>query len=284
MDLARYPHRPGFERRAHSWWALRVQLCFAAVSLPTSAAAAQTLAPVLYELRPVPTVVERADALLAAVEAEKALDSLARYLIAVPDDVEARWRAAKAAALVGLLSPSLSGARPWYRKGIAHADTALQAVPDHPDALRWSMVARGRLALWTGARETADLAQDVWDLSHHFLADDDQDAIAHHALGVLHHEVMRLSRVERFLARLFLRGDALSNSSWEEALRHLKRAAELEPENKMFRLFYARALADHGRTSEGLAEAQSTLALPVTDPLDARHHYLLERFVNETQR
>jgi len=283
MDLARYPQSQGLTRRAWASWAISLQLCAAGFSLPPAAAAAQALAPALHELRPAPTLLDRADALIAEGEGAEALTRLEEYLIAIPHDAEARWRAAKAAVLVGLLSPILIEARPWYRKGIAHADTVLEAVPDHPDALRWSMVAKGRLALWTGARETASLAQDVWDLSHQILAKDEQDAQAHHALGVLHHKVSKLGRVQLFLGRLFLGGDALSKAKWEDALHHLKRAADLEPENKMFRLFYARALADRGRTEEGLAEARSSLALPVTDPLDARHHHLLEQFVNETQ-
>jgi tetratricopeptide (TPR) repeat protein len=230
------------------------------------------------------TLIPLADSLLAVGAAEEALQGLESHLTLFPNDAEALWRAAKAVTLVGFLSPRLTEARPFYREGIAYTDRVLANDPSHRDALTWSMIAKGRLALWTGARETAKLATDVWDISHRLIAENDENASAHHALGVLHFQVRKMSRVKRFLARTFLGGEALSKANWEGAFFHLARAIELEPSNKMFRLDHAKALENRGRRSETLAEANTGLEQPNTNPLTDRQHYLIQRFLTGLEK
>lgn len=225
----------------------------------------------------------RIDALLAKGEATEALGLLEGYLKTSPGDVEAGWRGARAATLVGLLSPTRKKARPHYRDGIAYADDALAVQPDHPDALMWSMAAKGRLALWTGAKETADLAQDVWELSHRLLAEYPDNAMAHHALGVTHYQVRKMGWAKRLLARVFVGGDVIGNAKWELATYHLRQSVVLEPQNKMFRLAYVQALEKQGWRGLSLDEARAGLAQEIMGPLDNRFHYLLRRFVQKIE-
>ena len=233
------------------------------------------------ELLPPRAAVQSIDSLLDEARADEALEWLERALHGSPHDVELRWRAAWAATLVGLLSPTLRGARPHYRRAIEHADQALALAPEHLDARTWALAARGRLALWAGARETAQLAEEIWQSGHELLALDENHAIAHHALGMLHYKVMSLNGFVRSLGRMLVGGDALAQASWDDALRHLERATELEPANRIFGLALAQAHVDHGDREAGYAELERVRALPIRTPLDERFQYWSHMFAAE---
>jgi tetratricopeptide (TPR) repeat protein len=210
--------------------------------------------------------VARVDSLLAAGEAAQALERLEVELAAAPYDAELLWRAAQAATLLGLLSPILIEARPDYRRAIDYAEAALDLQPDHLQARTWGLAAKGRLALWTDARETARLGDEVWQESHALLAE----------------QVASIRGFVRWMGRVLVGGEALSQGSWTQALEHLRRATALEPRNKLFALQLGRALIDHGDEVAGIAELGRGLAVPVVTPLDARMHFLLEQALDAT--
>jgi len=226
--------------------------------------------------------VARVDSLLAAGEAAQALERLEVELAAAPYDAELLWRAAQAATLLGLLSPILIEARPDYRRAIDYAEAALDLQPDHLQARTWGLAAKGRLALWTDARETARLGDEVWQESHALLAEHPDHAIAHHALGMVHYKVASIRGFVRWMGRVLVGGEALSQGSWTQALEHLRRATALEPRNKLFALQLGRALIDHGDEVAGIAELGRGLAVPVVTALDARMHFLLEQALDAT--
>src|SRR5689334_10679295 len=86
-------------------------------------------------------VLRAADSLRAAGQVEAALRVLEERLTSRPDDVDARWRAARAAVSLGILATGTEVENRWYRLGSEHADRVLAAHPDHADALRWAVAA-----------------------------------------------------------------------------------------------------------------------------------------------
>lgn len=212
--------------------------------------------------RPSLPFVQRIDRLLEAGRFEEALDRLEMRLVADSTDFQARWRAAQASVALGVIAQGTEIENRWYRRGIAHAEVALRQRPEDRDAMRWAIASKGNLALQTGAREAADLAEDVWDLGYRLIEFEPGDALAHNALGTLHYEVMKLSGFERFLGRLFLGGEVLGRANWEDALMHHERAVELAPEHVLYRVALAKTLAERDRPGEAVAHLERAVRLP----------------------
>lgn len=235
----------------------------------------------LFDLSESPGMVERADRAYWEGDAAESLRLLEGWLANVPGDVEARWRAARASVALGIIANGAALENRWYRNGIVHSDEALRLDSMHFEVRRWAVASKGKLAVGTGARETARLAQEIWDLSHGLLESDPNDGFAHHALGSLHYEVMKLSRFKRFLARLFLGNEALSRASWENAVYHHERAVALEPEAIAFRVGFAETLERRDRTPEAIEQLRSATSLPLLHPGDADYTALAHRYLNE---
>lgn len=221
---------------------------------------------------PIASPIDRADALLEAGDARASLDLLEAILAQTPGNFEATWRAVRGAVVLGLLSPEREARNAWFRSAAARSDSARALRPDDPDALDWALAAYGNLALQTGPRESARAGRIVWDLSHRILEERPDDAMAHHALGVLHNEIVTLNGFARFWAGVLVGGDWVDEASWDDALLHLARAVELAPADVLYRSRYAEVLDGLERWPEARAQIDTALALPVRTPLDSAMH------------
>ncbi len=234
--------------------------------------------------RPTLSVVERSDRHVDDGDARAALSLLEQYLEAVPDDFEARWRAAMAAVALGIEATGTEIENEWFRRGMAHADLALAAQPDHPDALRASVAAKGSLSVQVGVGEATALGSDVWEMANRLLAMDADDAFAHNALGQLHREVAGLSGMARWLGRVFVGGEVLKAGNWDDALMHHGRAIALEPDNIRYRVGLGDALAGHGDIEEAIVQLEAALALPAANPWDEDFHGRARRLLAAARR
>lgn len=235
----------------------------------------------LFDLSESPGVVERADRAYWGGDPMEVLRLLEGTLANKPTDVEALWRAARASVALGLLAPGWTLESGWYRRGIAHSDKALRLDSAHVEVKRWAVAAKGQIALGAAPRETARLAQEIWDLTHALLEQDPDDGFAHYALGMLHYEVMKMSRFKRFLARTFLGNQALSQASWEKAVYHHERAVSIEPEAIAFRVGYAETLMRRDRVPEAMEQLRRATSLPLFHPGDPDYTGLAHRYLNE---
>jgi tetratricopeptide (TPR) repeat protein len=209
----------------------------------------------------------RADSLVLADRTEDALAALEQHLERAPTDFEARWRAARAAVFLGFLASGTDEENRWFRRGADHADRALGDRPDHPEAVRWALAAKGNLAVQTGLTESARLGHEVWTLAHRALALDAGSAHAHYALGKLEYELLKLSRVQRLLSRPF-RKQELRDASWPQALAFAERAVDLEPGNALYRLGLADTLWRVGRHTDAIAQLERAKELPLALPVE----------------
>lgn len=244
-------------------------------------ALAQASPVTLFELSESPSVVERADRAYWGGDAVESLRLLEGLLANTPRNVDLLWRAARASVALGVIANGEELENRWYRHGIAHSDVALQLDSGNADVLRWAVASKGQLAVQTGARETARLAQEVWTMAHNLLERDPSDGLAHHALGTLHYEVMKMSAFKRFLGRMFLGGEALAQANWDDAVYHHERAVAIEPTAIAFRVGFANTLKRRDRVPEAIEQLRRATSLPFLHPGDSDYQGLAHRYLNE---
>lgn len=253
-----------------------LSFCLAGVVAPP-AARAQEPAVSTTVPSPIASPITRADALLESGDAPASLGLLEAVLVEFPHNFEARWRAVRGEVVMGLLTPDRETRNAWFRRAAEEGDSALALRPDDPDAMDWALAAWGNLALQTGPRESARAGRRVWDLSHRILEERPDDAMAHHALGVLHNEIVTMNGFARFWAKVLVGGGWVGKASWEEARIHLGRAVELAPDDVLYRSRYAEVLDLLERWDEARAQIDTALARPVHTPLDSVMHARAER-------
>jgi tetratricopeptide (TPR) repeat protein len=227
---------------------------------------------------------------IAATEARDpvaALEQFERALAAAPGDAEAAWHASIAAIDVGRLHEA-EGARGLRDSLFAAAEAlASRAVEsDSGSADAWFALANalGRTALSKSARQRVRLGARVREAALRAIELDPRHDGAHHVLGRWNAEVMRLSGISRFLARRFLGARVLDEASWDAAIEHLARAAELDPTYIYHRLDLAEVLVERKRWAEARRQLESISALADRDIEDGRHRRRAAELLEEIAR
>lgn len=256
------------------------------ISAPCTAEAMQTSA------RPVqvaPTALlqssaDRADSLFYDMEPLASLDVAESRLEFEPDDFEARWRAARAALVLGTMAEGWTRRDTWFRIAVAHGEQARVLRPRHPEALSWLAAAQGRRAIESrSSRENARLGGMVWDLTEELLALDPDHPLGNDVRGKLHQEVMKLAGWQRTLGRLFLRANILGMASWELSELHLKRAIEADPTAVIAYLDLGETYLLQEKWELAREAFEAGLALPDTYPPDPVFKEQIRRMLERVQ-
>lgn len=217
------------------------------------------------------SAVEIADSLLGAKDSEGSYAVLAARLEVAPDDFEARWRATRGALGLGIMGPDRESRRAWLRVADEHGQELLRIRPNDPEALAWAAAARGRRALAEESpRLVVGLARDAWALTGRLLAMDPDHPLGNHVRGKLHQEVARLPSVKRFLARMFLGSQLLSEAKWSLAEEHLRKAIAGDPGMVLFYLDLGETYRYQGKVAEAVAMYRRGLDVPERFPVDER--------------
>ncbi len=209
-----------------------------------------------------------ADMLYLAGEPGAAFQRLEAHLASDSTDYGALWRAARAAVALGIEENGSRDQNAWLDPAILLAERAVAIRPSGIDGLYWHGVAVGRRAMNAAPGYAAELAQIVYDDAHAILDADPSHGGAHNMLGKLNYEIMSLSRIERFIARTFMGNDALDDTSWENAERHLRRAVELWPDFVLFHFDLGQLHRRRDRREETIRELAHVLALEAVHPTD----------------
>lgn len=217
---------------------------------------------------PVETMLERARDLHFRMRPAKAMEVYRSVIERYPEHRATLVGAAGEALTLGILASDDNDAARWYDESAQYARRALQVSPDDPEAHSWLGAALGRQALQQGPRSRVQLAGQIREHARATLAADSAHARGHHVLGLWHAEVERIGGVSRFFAEHLLGGEALEGASWDEALQHLERAVELAPQVLIYRIEWARALADRERVDEARSQLRRVLEDPVLHPVD----------------
>lgn len=184
---------------------------------------------------------------------------------------EANWRTALALIDVGAETPDTvkSPARDsMYAQAETYARRAVALRPDDADGHFVLADAIGRASLTKGKKERVARAREIRDEALKAIQLNPKHDGAYHILGRWNAEIMRLSGVERFVAKNFLGGAVFKQASWNGAVANLERAVELNPQRIFHRLDLALVYLDLKRYPEAQTQLQRIAALPPLDPAD----------------
>lgn len=195
-------------------------------------------------------------AALVRFETVLALDSLS---------VPANWRAANALSDMSL-PLTRKADRPrrdsLLARGQEDARRAVRLAPTDAHALFALGLVLGNTALTRGGKEKVRMATEIHSLALRAIAADSSHDGALHLLGRWNYEIMKLSGIERFIAKSILGGGVFGQASWQEARRDLERAVALDPDRIYHRLDLARILSARNETAAARSELRRIAGLP----------------------
>jgi tetratricopeptide (TPR) repeat protein len=231
-------------------------------------------------LTPAAVAAQIADHLVRGDEAYVALrpvDAVAHYEAAVADDsssYDALWKASRSLADLAEYEPDKEKRKDMYRRAEALARRAVAVKPSDAEAHFHLARALGRVALSHGPKDRVKYGKAVREEALEALRLDPNHPGALHVMGMWHAEVRRLPGIARFFAKSFLGGKILGSARWDEAVRLLSRAVEVDPQRLAHHLDLARIYRDIDQPEPARVHYQHVIDGAVTDYNDA--HYKRE--------
>jgi tetratricopeptide (TPR) repeat protein len=201
-----------------------------------------------------------------ALAAEARLDPRAALLLfeqadaARPNDAFILQKIARQYSDLVIEQDDLAGKIHFAETALAHAQRAVALKPDEAVNVLSLAVCHGKLALYSDIQGKIRYSRLVKVDAERALALDSGYAWAHHVLGRWHHEVAALGAPSKLFVRLFHGG--LPPASFEEAIEHLRRATQLEPDELNHWLELGFALSAANRTAEARDAWRRGLAMP----------------------
>lgn len=208
----------------------------------------------------------RATPLADALAAEARLDSraaLAGFLAAAqaaPNDAFILQKIARQYSDLVVDQTTDEDRRRYAAAALAYAERAVALEPRNAVNVLSLAVARGKLAAYSDTREKVRLSRQIRADAERALALAPDYAWAHHVLGRWHYEVAELGATARLWVRLFYGG--LPPASRTEAVAHLERATQLEPDELNHWLDLGFAYAAAGDATRARAAWEHGLAMP----------------------
>ena len=164
------------------------------------------------------------------------------------------------------------------KRSLRVLEDSLAAVAEerHADAeLRWILAAvTGARAEVEGGRDQIEAAKAAHARAREVLALDPNHPGAKHLIGRLHLEVLRMSRIKRFLATKVLGGGELMGATWEEARRLLEAGVVGDPCSTDHHYQLARLYSETGDAQLARERLRWVLRMP---PASARDSVVVVR-------
>jgi tetratricopeptide (TPR) repeat protein len=209
-----------------------------------------------------------------AYAALRPVDALAHYEAAVAEDstgYDALWKASRSLADLAEYEPDKGRRADMYRRAEQFAQLAVAVKPDDAEAHFHLARALGRVALSHGPRDRVKYGKAVREQALEALRLDADHPGALHVMGMWHAEVRRLPGIARFFAKSFLGGKIFGSARWDEAVRFLSRAVEVDPERLAHHLDLARIYRDTDQPEQARLHYQHVIDGAATDYNDG--HY-----------
>lgn len=191
--------------------------------------------------------------------------------VAEPTTYAELWQAAATAVDLGEFERNEAVRTKLYAKATTYARRAVALNPGDAEGHFHLSRALGRTALAVGPRERVKYGIEVREQALAALKVAPRHAGALHVMGVWNAEIMRLGGISRAVAKAFLGGQVFGTASWNEAVRYLELAVQVEPERLVHRLDLARIYHDVGRTEDARAAYRAAVAAAAFDPNDAMY-------------
>lgn len=187
---------------------------------------------------------------------------------------DANWRSALALVNLGAQTPDSVKSPERDSLYALAVERARRAVATKPDGAEGQFIlanALGRSALSKPTDEKIKLAGEVRAAALRAIELNPSHDGAYHVLGRWNAEIMRLSGVNRFLAKNLMGGHVLSQASWDGAISNLERAVALDPSRITHHLDLARVYIDRKRWNDARAQLNAVDSLPVREFLDPQY-------------
>jgi len=239
---------------------MRILILVIALALATSTLTAQSN-----------DLVVRGDSAYAALRPG---DAITHYEAAVAADstaYEALWKASRSLADLAEYEGDKNKRAEMYRRAERLARQAVTVRPDDAEAHFHLARAVGRVALSHGPRDRVKFGKEVREHALEAIRLDPDHPGALHVMGMWHAEVRRLPRIARFFAKTFLGGRIFDEAKWEEAVRLLSRAVEVDPQRIVHHLDLARVYRDIDQHDQARLHYQHVIDGAVTDYNDPRY-------------
>jgi tetratricopeptide (TPR) repeat protein len=156
--------------------------------------------------------------------------------------------------------PDVAEKMRYAQTALGYARRAVALNPADPVNVLSVAICHGKLALYSDTREKVRNSRFVREDAERALALDPDYAWAHHVLGRWHYGVASLGAPAKFFVRLFYGG--LPAASFDEGIRHLRRATELEPAELTHWLELGFACLAAGQTEAARQHWTRGLAMP----------------------
>lgn len=155
----------------------------------------------------------------------------------------------------------------YAENALAYSRRAVALAPDNPVNVLSVAISYGKLALFSGPNDKVKYSRLIKEEAEHALRLDPNYAWAHHVLGRWHYEVASLGGGKKFFVNLLFGG--LPEASYAEAIQHLRRAIELDPDNLIHHLELGFALWHADDREAAREQFRIGLAMPDTTINDA---------------
>ena len=178
---------------------------------------------------------------------------------------DALWKASRSLADLAEYEPDKGKRADMYVRAERLARLAVAANPNDAEAHFHLARAVGRVALSKGPKDRVKYGKIVRDEALETLRLDPDHPGGLHVMGMWHAEVRRLPGIARFFAKSFLGGQILGSAKWDEAVRLLSRAVDVDPHRLAHHLDLARIYRDIDQPAQARTHYQHVIDGAPTD-------------------
>ena len=156
--------------------------------------------------------------------------------------------------------PDVAAKKSYVLTALDYSEKAVALNPKDPVSVLSLAVCHGKLAIYSETADKVRYSRLVKEEAEQALVLDPNYSWAHHVLGRWHYEVATLGGTSKFFVKLFYGG--LPPASFDEGIRHLSRAVELEPAELDHVLELGFAYAATGQSAKAREAWTRGLAMP----------------------
>jgi tetratricopeptide (TPR) repeat protein len=178
---------------------------------------------------------------------------------------DALVKAARESVDLGQFNPNEEERTSLYKRAEQYARRAVAVKPDDAEGHFELARAIGKNALTMGKKDRVKYAGIVHDEAMAALKIDPKHPGALHVMGVWNAEIMRLSGIQRFMAKNLLGGKTFGEANWDNAIKYMEQAVAIDPNRITHRLDLALIYADRDMKAQAREQLEWIAKAPITD-------------------
>ncbi len=211
--------------------------------------------------------IRQGDEYYAKFDDAQALQEYLKAATAEPENYEALWKTARAYYDVADQmepkgAPALAEQRKNYSEAMNYARRAIKADPNGTWGHFFLSAAWGRYVLTQGKKEQVSASKQIRAEIDKAIAADPNNDLAWHALALWQRRMAEIGGAQRFFGGVLF--GSIPKGSFDEAVKDLEKAIELNPNYTNHHLELGRTYLDVKKYDLARQEFEKTLTLPIT--------------------